>query len=310
MMEVEVREVIVGVEPCPEFFKSFVVIDPETSDAVVVDPGPAAGFESLLSELERLGVRRSVRGVIATHIHLDHYGAGPRLCRELGVKLYVHPRAVKHVVNPSKLWSSALEVLGDEARALGKPEPLPQEAVAGVGDGEVISMGSIDVAFMHTPGHAPHHIVAVIRGVVFVGDALGGYERELDVVFPTSPPGLRLDAYVESMERMLRSVRARYTGFTHMCLAHGFEDFVSRHARQLLAWIETIDELGGEKPSLETLASRDVELARYLGRARCDRILRSFEHSLEGVYSEWTRIRSSGGGEGVIQRLRSMIVAR
>jgi len=255
LMEVEVREVIVGVEPCPEFFKSFVVIDPETSDAVVVDPGPAAGFENLLSELERLGVRRSVRGVIATHIHLDHYGAGPRLCRELGVKLYVHPRAVKHVVNPSKLWSSALEVLGDEARALGKPEPLPQEAVAGVDDGEVISMGSIDVAFMHTPGHAPHHIVAVIRGVVFVGDALGGYERELDVVFPTSPPGLRLDAYVESMERMLRSVRARYTGFTHMCLAHGFEDFVSRHARQLLAWIETIDELGGEKPSLETLAS-------------------------------------------------------
>jgi len=148
----------------------------------------------------------------------------------------------------------------------------------------------------------------VCRGIAFVGDAIGGYDRELDVVFPTSPPGLRLEPYVESMERLYRGVRARATGFTHMCLAHGFTEFIERHARQLLAWIETIDSLGGEKPSIETLASRDPELARYLSRARCDRVLKSFERSLEAIHEEWTRIRSSGGGEEVIRRLRSMIV--
>ncbi len=307
----EFWEVVVGVEPCPEFFKSFVVVDSRSGDAIVVDPGPSKGFDKLVEALNGVGVRDRVKGVLATHIHVDHYGAGPRLCRELGVALYVHPRAVKHVVDPTKLWQASLQVLGRDAEVLGAPQPLEPSLVHSVGDGEVLRLGSIEVRALHTPGHAPHHVVFVVGRVAFVGDALGGYDPVTNCVFPTSPPGLKLDVYVDSMLKVFRGLGSYVdaTAFTHLALTTGFTNYVSRHARQILSWIEVVEQLG-RKPSIKELAQRDPEVSRFLSKPWCPRIAKSFERSLEAVHGEWLRLRSSSGGEEVIRKLRSMIVVR
>jgi len=309
--DLEFWEVEVGIDPCPEFFKSFVVVDRVSCRAIVIDPGPAKGFDKLVEALKSLGIYGSIDGVLATHIHIDHYGAGPRLCRELGVKLYVHPRAVKHVVNPSKLWQASLQVLGSDAEAMGAPEPLDPSLVREVGDGAELELGSVRVVALHTPGHAPHHVVYLVEGVAFVGDAVGGYDPLTNVVFPTSPPGLRLDLYVDSLSKLLERVggRARATAFTHLALAHGFREYVLRHAQQILRWIELVEELG-RKPGPEELSERDPEVRNFVSRPWCPRILRSIERSLEAIYGEWLRVKASGGGEEVIRKLRSMNVGR
>ena len=41
-----------------------------------------------------------------------------------------------------------------------------------LGDGDVMRVGSFQLAVMHAPGHAPGHVVFHGHGVAFVGDCL------------------------------------------------------------------------------------------------------------------------------------------
>jgi len=308
---VEVYEIVSGIDPCPEFIKTFVVRDLVNGVSIIIDPGPASSASKVLEALEKLGIRKEVRAVFATHIHIDHYGAGPRICRELKVPLYVHPRAVKHVIDPSKLWRASIEVLGDEALALGKPEALNADLVRDFSDGQEHSFGGLRLVSLHTPGHAPHHAVYIVNDLLtFTGDACGGYDAELDIVFPTSPRGLKLDIYVQSLEKVLRESVSRgvkFVCYTHLSTARNPREKIVRHARQLAAWIDFVRNRGS-LPSLEEVASVDEELRRYLAkRGVCARIEKSFLSSLEAVYSECQRIFAEGRGEELKRTLERVM---
>ncbi len=294
---IEVYEEIVGVEPCPSFIKMYTVLDPESKKAVIIDPGPASRYDTVRSVVEDLKSRGiDIVYILITHIHVDHYGAGPKLSKSFGVQMIVHPRAVKHVVDPTKLWQSTLQVLGAEAEALGKPEPLEEELVKPVDDGTVLRVGSISIKVMHTPGHAPHHQVYTVNDVVlFSGDAVGGYCKELDIVYPTSPPGLRLDLYMESLKRM-EGLAFQYLAPTHMDIAKDGKNVLSRHYKQMELWRDRVLELlrVGRQPTLENIAEVDIELAKFLEASRrgsvCQRIELSYKRSLEAVIAEVRRL--------------------
>ncbi len=290
---IEVYEEIVGIEPCPSFIKMYIVLDLESKKAVVVDPGPASRYDiarSVIENLKNQGI--DVSYILITHIHVDHYGAGPRLSKHFGVPMIVHPRAVKHVIDPTKLWQLTLRVLGTEAEALGRPEPLGEELVKSVDDGTTLRAGRMVIKVVHTPGHAPHHQVYVVNDVVlFSGDAAGGYCKELDIVYPTSPPGLRLDLYMESLKRM-ESLAFEYLAPTHMDIAEDGKNVLSRHYKQMELWRDRVIELlkMERQPALENIAEVDNDLARFLEASRrggvCQRIELSYRRSLEAVVAE------------------------
>ena len=87
-------------------------------DGLIVDPGPTSSVETLL---DRLGARGAA-GAALTHIHLDHAGATGVLCRRFPeLKVYVHERGAPHLVDPSKLLTSAERLYGDDMdAALGR----------------------------------------------------------------------------------------------------------------------------------------------------------------------------------------------
>ncbi len=295
---IEVYGEIVGIEPCPSFIKMYIVLDIESKKAVVVDPGPASRYDVARSVVEGLKNRGiDVAYILITHIHVDHYGAGPRISKCFGVPMVVHPRAVKHVIDPTKLWQSTLQVLGSEAEALGRPEPLEGELVKPVADDTILRVGRIAIKVVHTPGHAPHHQVYVVNDfVLFSGDAAGGYCKELDIVYPTSPPGLRLDLYMESLKRM-ESLVFEYLAPTHMDIAEDGKNVLSRHRKQMELWKDRVVELLriGLQPTLEKIAEVDNDLAKFLEASRksyiCQRIELSYRRSLEAVIAEAKRLR-------------------
>src|ERR1700722_2846553 len=80
------------------------------SGDVLIDCGPSA---CLGRPLDGLG-ERGPSGLLLTHIHFDHAGpAGALVERWPELQVFVPPRGAPHLIDPSRLVSSARRVFGD-----------------------------------------------------------------------------------------------------------------------------------------------------------------------------------------------------
>ena len=181
----------------------------------VIDTGSNAALPSVLRALAQLALGvDAVDYVILTHIHLDHAGgAGAMMGAFPNAKLVVHPRGVRHMVNPARLMAATEEVYGRElARSLyGELVPVAAERVVATTDGLTLSIGGRRLVCYDAPGHAKHHVVIhdSQAAAVFTGDTFGLSYREMDVggrafVFPTTTPSqFEPDELRRSVERIL-----------------------------------------------------------------------------------------------------------
>jgi hydroxyacylglutathione hydrolase len=117
---------------------SYLIGDEAAGEAVVVDP--AYAIEPYLEEAERSGVR--IVRVLETHTHADHLSGHGRFALEQGVPVSIH--------------------------ALAEPE----YAFDPVSDGEELSVGSVRIRVLHTPGHRPEHCCYLADGHLLTGDSL------------------------------------------------------------------------------------------------------------------------------------------
>jgi glyoxylase-like metal-dependent hydrolase (beta-lactamase superfamily II) len=114
-----------------------VVGDPQSGQAVVVDPGDEA--PAILDVLKRHGLH--VTAVLLTHAHIDHVGAVAKVCQATGAPVLLH-----HDDQP------VLQTLEVQARLVGLPVPerfLTQPLVTG----SVHRVGALGLRVIHTPGH-------------------------------------------------------------------------------------------------------------------------------------------------------------
>ena len=135
----------------------YLIVDPETNAAVLVDPGDE-GFR-IREALRASGA--TLEAIWVTHAHLDHVGGIAEVKRHHDVPVYLHPSDLPlyHAVDR-------------QAAAYGLPydaPPLPEREFA---DGDTLSLGTLRFAVMHAPGHAPGHVVIHGQGVAFVGDCV------------------------------------------------------------------------------------------------------------------------------------------
>ncbi|HYW04791.1 MAG TPA: MBL fold metallo-hydrolase [Gammaproteobacteria bacterium] len=176
---------------------SHLIVD--AGEAAFVDTGTSYSVPLLLAALERKGLaREQVRYVCVTHVHLDHAGGAGELMRHLPrATLVAHPRGARHMIDPSKLIRGSTAVYGEAEmqRLYGEIPPVPAERVHEVADGEQLRLGSRELVFLDTPGHAYHHysIHDPDARAVFSGDTFGLSYREFDTargefIFPTTTP--------------------------------------------------------------------------------------------------------------------------
>ena len=169
-------------------------------DGLIVDPGPTTGLETLL---EGLGGAEP-RGLLLTHIHLDHAGASGRLVQRFPeLTVYVHERGAPHLLDPERLVKSARQLYGDDMdRLWGEVVAVPEANVRTLSGGETIEGG---MRVEYTPGHASHHVSYLheATGEAFVGDVAGVRIPPVDHVLPpTPPPDVDLAAWEESLRKL------------------------------------------------------------------------------------------------------------
>lgn len=153
---------------------TYVVGDEE--EAAVIDPGPVdADHEGAI--VATIGERR-VSCVLVTHTHPDHAPLANPLARALGVAALGYDRG---------------------------PEFEPDETLR---EGSIVSVGSLDLEVLHTPGHSDDHVCFKVGSALFTGDhIMGGSSVMVDDLGP----------YMRSLER-LRPMR-----FSRMYPGHGAE---------------------------------------------------------------------------------------
>jgi glyoxylase-like metal-dependent hydrolase (beta-lactamase superfamily II) len=212
-------------------------------DGFVVDPGPTTSLDALL---EGLG-GEAPRGLLLTHIHLDHAGGAGVLARRFpDMPVYVHERGARHLINPTRLLESARRVYGDEMDALwGEFAPVPEWNIRSLAGGERFEGFRVE----YTPGHAVHHVTYLHEqtGDAYVGD-VGGIRipPHGHTYAPTPPPDIDIPVWLESLERV------RALSPAALCLTHfGRFDDVDRQLDQVAAYLERRREPVADQESFE-----------------------------------------------------------
>lgn len=253
------------------FDAAFLIVD--GGRAAFIDTGTRLALPRLLGALEALGLARdAVDWVIPTHVHLDHAGGvGPLMAELPSATLLVHPRGLRHMVDPSALWAGALAVYGEAEmrRSYGELVGVPESRTQASSDEQRIALGGRTLRLIDTPGHARHHhcVWDETSGGWFTGDTFGLSYREFDDpghgawIMPTSTPvQFEPDALRASIARMMATRPSRMY-LTHYSVVGRDAADVERLAALLVA---QIDEMEAIALRLKDVPDRHVALKREL----------------------------------------------
>ena len=116
---------------------AYLVGDENTRLAAVVDP--AWDIDRILAVVKRYNLR--IIFAINTHDHPDHTSGNSELVKATGAKIVAH-----------------------ETSRINKD--------ISVKEGDTLHVGSLELKFIHTPGHSPDSISVLVDGKVMTGDTL------------------------------------------------------------------------------------------------------------------------------------------
>ena len=134
----------------------------QTNRAAVVDPG--GDLPKIHAAIAQAGV--AVEKILITHGHIDHCGEAGALAAQLGVPIEGPHEA-------DRFWIARL---AEDGRAWGlRGESF--EPDRWLVEGDTVTLGALELAVYHCPGHTPGHVVfhhapsrlALVGDVLFEG---------------------------------------------------------------------------------------------------------------------------------------------
>ena len=206
---------------------SYLVADPGTGDAAVIDPvldydyksGKAnvASADAILAKAQEQGY--AIKLVLETHVHADHLSGAPYIKLKTGAKVGIGER-IKEVQKIFRPVFNAIDVSGEgsEFDILFK-------------DGDRFKIGDLQGEVISTPGHTPACVSYRIEDAVFVGDTI--FMPDYGTARADFPGGDARMLY-RSIRRLMALPRE-----TRLFMCH---DYLPKGGRQHFAWETTVGE--------------------------------------------------------------------
>jgi hydroxyacylglutathione hydrolase len=118
---------------------TYIVTGLKTGDSVIIDaPGES---EKVLEAAKRT----EVKYILMTHNHMDHTGAMAELRSALGVPVAAHESDAGH---------------------------MPVKPDMFLNDGDILSVGNLEIKVIHTPGHTPGGLCFYTGNYLLAGDTI------------------------------------------------------------------------------------------------------------------------------------------
>ena len=236
------------------FTVSYVVSDPETNRAAIIDPvldyDPNSGrtatqsAEQLIDYVKNAGSQ--VDWILETHVHADHLSSAPRLRDEVGgtTAIGAHVTAVQDVFK--QIFN-----IGDLAIDGSQFDHL-------FADGDTFKIGNIDARVIATPGHTPACATYVIGDTAFVGDTL--FMPDFGTARTDFPGGSAAQLY-DSIQKILALPNDTRLFMCHDYKAPGRDEYAweTSVAEQRASNIHINDQVSAEE-FVATREGRDSQL--------------------------------------------------
>ncbi|MBC7251311.1 MAG: MBL fold metallo-hydrolase [Anaerolineae bacterium] len=148
----------------PILTNSYIVGDESSKEGMIIDPG--GDGKRIVDEVRRLGL--TIKYVVNTHGHFDHTLANSEVMTALKM-LQDSPPAL--AIHPA---DATLLAVGGGAAWFGvQADPSPPPDLE-LNEGDVLTLGDIELEVWHTPGHSLGSVslVCPAERVVFDGDVL------------------------------------------------------------------------------------------------------------------------------------------
>ena len=230
---------------------SYLVADPESGQAAVIDPvldydhksGKASvkSVEAILAKAASEGMRIGL--ILETHVHADHLSGAPYIKVKTGAKVGIGER-VREVQKIFRPVFNALDVPGNgsEFDFLFK-------------DGERFKIGNLEAEVIATPGHTPACVSYKIGDAVFAGDTL--FMPDYGTARADFPGGDARQLY-RSIARLLALPKE-----TRLFMCH---DYLSEGGRTHYAWETTVAEELARNVHVHEGVSEDAFVQMRMGR--------------------------------------------
>ena len=148
---------------------SYVVSDPDTKSAAVIDP--VLGYCAVSGRTDNIGAHKiiehvhseslSLEWILETHAHADHLTAAQFLKSELGGQVGIGQGICVVQENFAKVFNLQ-DSFSTDGRQFDKL----------FSEGDSIRIGNLDMQVLHTPGHTNDSVTYVFGDAAFVGDSL------------------------------------------------------------------------------------------------------------------------------------------
>jgi len=231
----------------------------------VVDVGPSSSVSRLIDSIKAMKIDR-IDYILITHIHIDHAGGLAHILDHFPMaKAICHEKGIKHLVDPSRLWSGSLKTLGEVAESYGPLKPVKKERLIPHTEADIK-----DIKIIETPGHAPHHISFSYGGDLFAGEAAGNYctISGKEYLRPATPPIFLLEECLSSVDKLL-AMEEMPMYYGHFGMVESSHQLLKRFRHQLLRWHDIIKEeiTAGDsnlpERCLESLLEKDPDLKTF-----------------------------------------------
>ena len=210
----------------PTFTVTYIVSDPDTGRAAVIDPvrdyDPKSGrlatasADRLLARLAECGL--ALDWILETHAHADHLTAAPYLREKTGARVAIG----EHIRDVQKIFRTVFNApdVSEDGREFDRL----------VRDGDRLPLGGLAVEVMHLPGHTPADVAYRIDDAVFVGDTI--FMPDYGTARTDFPGGDAATLY-RSIRRLLS-----LPGETRLFMCHDYK----APGRDRYAWETTVAE--------------------------------------------------------------------
>ncbi len=229
---------------------SYIVADPATKQAAVIDP--VLDYDQNAGEVDTRSVDAILRAAkqqgytiawtLETHAHADHLSGSPYIKSKTEAKIGIGEQIkdVQRIFRP--IFDAAdLKADGSDFDHLFK-------------DGEHFEIGELDAEVMYTPGHTPADVTYKIADAAFVGDTL----------FMPDYGTARADFPGGDANRLYRSIRKLLSlpPATRLFMCHDYK----APGRDAYAWETTVREEREKNVHVKDGVSEDAFVATRTAR--------------------------------------------